>query len=474
MSGKLSERKIARLLAEREEHEPPEGLLERIRAEIPPLEALDLSPLRDGRSRRGRLLHRLPTTWLAAASIVFVCIGSFVVWQLTPRSSSLPEEVGPGETAPATANVPAPPPPPMLSPRGAEPVTATAESLLERHRHQEPLSEADAKAKAPSGRANVDGNEERTPRQYLRPVPPPQKPGIPGGVVGGAPAPAVPPPPAPPKPQRGAGGAVRSEEVEALPEIAPAEKPSPQPPTLFDTAHARPAQASREAFPSSPAGARRAPQCEGGLAPWTRDANRFVLRIAAPAPASPPSGLAAAAPAARDELGQSQADRRAAAEYRLEKKEVEREGSLDAGPSVRFDPQSVVRVRRLGERQWRNAGRWEAVAPAAGAEPLALFEIEVRPGVGSERLVAQVRTGGAVVRELRLSDLKQPFAATSSELQLSLIDASLADVKAGTLHLSPDELRALVEAARRAADRWPGDARSRQLRLRVESAPPPP
>jgi hypothetical protein len=531
MSGKLSERKIARLLAEREEHEPPAGLLERIRAEIPPLEALDLSPLRAGRARRGRLLHRLPTTWLAAASIVFACIGGFVFWRLTPSASSLPEEIGPGDTAPVSPNVPPPPPPPMQVQRGAEPepgpgsdaeqggsvqyqvaprngapaeglagsaarqlqlrrrqepraaappateekrITTTAESPLRQNLQQERAPEADAKAKAPSGRVHVGGNAEGAQPRYFRPVPPPQRPPIPSGVVGGAPAPAVPSPSPPAKPQGSAGGAELSE-LEALPESAPADKPSSQSSTLFDARHPMPAQALREAFPPSRSGARRPPQCEGGFAPWARGANRFVLRIAAPIPASPPSGLAAEAPAARDDLERSKPDRRAMAENRLEKKEAERQGYLDvdAGPSVRFDPRSVVRVRRLGEAEWRKAGSWEVVAAAPGVEPLALFEIEARPGIRSDQVVAQVRTGGAVVREVHLAELKRPFVAASSELQLTSLAATLAQVEAGTLHLSPDELRALVAAARRAADRWPEDARSRSLRLRTEAVAPP-
>ncbi|HWM92576.1 MAG TPA: von Willebrand factor type A domain-containing protein [Thermoanaerobaculia bacterium] len=123
--SRLTEREVARRLAEPlDDTEPPEGLLEKIKAEIPPvvnvgtkapggkvvpfLAAAETPP---AASRR----HR----WLIAASLAVMVIGGLFAWNFQKRMP-LPElaseEAVSGEDLPRDSAMP-PPPPPAAAPR---------------------------------------------------------------------------------------------------------------------------------------------------------------------------------------------------------------------------------------------------------------------------------------------------------------------------------------------------------------------
>jgi hypothetical protein len=108
-SHRLTERRVERLLSDREVCEPPAGLLDQLRAEIPPPEALASAPLRAALVDRGvRRLRLIPPAWLAAASITFAVVGAvfllrFVGVREAKEGVAPVEEVAPPPAAPSRA-----------------------------------------------------------------------------------------------------------------------------------------------------------------------------------------------------------------------------------------------------------------------------------------------------------------------------------------------------------------------------------
>ncbi|HET9210148.1 MAG TPA: von Willebrand factor type A domain-containing protein, partial [Thermoanaerobaculia bacterium] len=189
--SRWSEREIARKLAERDQLEPPAGLLEKIKSEIPPmipagtgLPEIDRRPSMPPRQR-----------WLIAASVVTMIGAGLLVLHRT----EVPPVEETARTAAATPSVErpaAPPPPPSPRPSPAVPrpeARAFAGRQLEPKPAPQPLSRKDEEKLKSLGYVSpeVEGSVEG---------------GAPGGVVGGLaagsePAPpstALPPPPPPP------------------------------------------------------------------------------------------------------------------------------------------------------------------------------------------------------------------------------------------------------------------------------------
>jgi hypothetical protein len=121
--SRMNEREIARKLAEREELEPPAGLLEKIKSEIPPSIPIGAGPEVETRSS-----HAPRQRWLMAASVVAMIGAGLLSLQVrtpmapvqeTAGSKSLLQRTDRAQTAP-----PAGPPPAarMSPPQEAEPL----------------------------------------------------------------------------------------------------------------------------------------------------------------------------------------------------------------------------------------------------------------------------------------------------------------------------------------------------------------
>ncbi|MEA2563188.1 MAG: Ca-activated chloride channel [Acidobacteriota bacterium] len=125
--SRLNEREIARRLAEPLDAEPPEGLLDRIKAEIPPVVVVGTRP-------PGGELKQFPLpasgspprrqSWLIAATLAMMVLGGLLAWKLQFLSLSREEvEVAEPMEAQAYSDLPpesvAPPPPPAVPPPAA-------------------------------------------------------------------------------------------------------------------------------------------------------------------------------------------------------------------------------------------------------------------------------------------------------------------------------------------------------------------
>jgi Ca-activated chloride channel homolog len=123
--SRLKERDIARRLAEPLDTEPPEGLLARIKAEIPPVvEVGTKAP--GGEVRQFPLPAAAPPPrrqrWLIAATLAVMVLGGLLAWKLQFRSLSeeaLEMEEPPAADEPQADMAYPPPPPPAIPPPAA-------------------------------------------------------------------------------------------------------------------------------------------------------------------------------------------------------------------------------------------------------------------------------------------------------------------------------------------------------------------
>ncbi len=126
MSSRLNEREIARLLAERDEMEPPAELLSRLHAEIPADVGRGLRLVAPAETAMAEVVRPRfwadRRVWLAAASVAVAVTGGFLALEVR-RQAAAPEELelverarpageadGPREMAAASPEAPAPPP----------------------------------------------------------------------------------------------------------------------------------------------------------------------------------------------------------------------------------------------------------------------------------------------------------------------------------------------------------------------------
>ncbi|HVG10185.1 MAG TPA: von Willebrand factor type A domain-containing protein [Thermoanaerobaculia bacterium] len=141
--SRLSEREIARRLAEPQDAEPPEGLLDRIKAEIPPLIEVGTEV---GTRPPGGELKQFPLpasappprrqSWLIAASLFVMVLGGLLAWTLqyraVPDEAIEPEESIAAQTysdnAVPEGDAAYPPPPPAVSPPSANQPEARSEA----------------------------------------------------------------------------------------------------------------------------------------------------------------------------------------------------------------------------------------------------------------------------------------------------------------------------------------------------------
>ena len=204
-SWKTSE--IARRLAERDDVEPPEGLLEKIKSDIPA--ELPMVPVVPRVPEIGpRPTPPKRRVWLMAASLAAaVCGGALGLWMMQNaeiKKQAMEETARP--QVPASTPTPALPPPPPPAPAApAVPQEAVPSAPAEAPRLQEAPAPA-AKEKAADLKALGDGRGEGGVPAVPKPVPPP---------------PAAPPPP----PARAA--APRDEPISVQAESQAASVPPP-------------------------------------------------------------------------------------------------------------------------------------------------------------------------------------------------------------------------------------------------------
>ncbi|HET9227860.1 MAG TPA: von Willebrand factor type A domain-containing protein [Thermoanaerobaculia bacterium] len=217
--SRLSEREIARRLAEPLDAEPPEGLLDKIKAEIPPV--IEVGTAIKGINPPGGEVRPFPMPvstpepgrqrWLIAATLAMAVVGGLLAWQLqfgSMREEALAVEEPPEmqstedrlrQDAPLPT-VPAGPPPPAAKAAPAGPADADSEtaqlkeelrSLGYLGRRQEQYAPAEPmEIPAAVEEAGVEGGVEG---------------GVAGGMVGGVP-----------------GGVVSTESYEVAPSAPPA------------------------------------------------------------------------------------------------------------------------------------------------------------------------------------------------------------------------------------------------------------
>ena len=90
--SRLTEREIARRLSEREDFEPPAGLLEKIKSEIPP--SVKVGTVIPGADRfRKETGPSRQQKWLIAASVVAVTGAGLLTFQLSREMPALDEAV---------------------------------------------------------------------------------------------------------------------------------------------------------------------------------------------------------------------------------------------------------------------------------------------------------------------------------------------------------------------------------------------
>jgi hypothetical protein len=190
--SRMNEREIARKLAEREELEPPAGLLKKIKSEIPPS-----IPVGTGTPRVETRSPVAPRQrWLMAASVVAMIGAGLLALQVRTSMAPMQETAGSkallqrADRAPASSSTP-PPPARMSPPQEAEPLLGTPQAPPP---PPKPLSRKEMDERKSLGYVTPQGVEG----------------GVEGGVVGGAPGGAV-------------GGAAAPRE--AAPAVQPVEVP---------------------------------------------------------------------------------------------------------------------------------------------------------------------------------------------------------------------------------------------------------
>ncbi len=472
----LKERDIARQLAEREGLDPPAGLLERIKSEIPATVQLGAAaPSEETRARWGAGESR--QRWLLAASLVAMVGAGLFARRLHEQAPPL-APVAAARTAPRPAAGSAPSNPsetPVASPsavRGEAELRRDAPAPAPR---VPPPPAKPAPQEVPAGVAGgVVGSVEG---------------GVAGGIVGGVPAPAPPPPAAKaaaaqpvqaPEPQVEEQGHVVAESP-LRDERQPAPKRESKPETYdFDsfeeTSDARPA-APAAPFRDAATGRRASygPVADTGSCEHAR---REVAAGRLPAPGSVRVGdflayldsggagdaergrLAKQAPAKPRVLeAQGAPNPFGTARSRLLLVRLRGGAALPAGArmEVELNPQVVARYREIG----------------AGPGLSALYEVELKEEAASGR-IATLRLRGLPgaepeEREVALSGLAASWEKASPGFRLAALAAELAESLKG-YPWAPADLGALARQLRAAAREVPGNPRAAGLADLAEAA----
>jgi hypothetical protein len=464
-SWKTSE--IVRHLAERDGVEPPEGLLETIKSQIPAeLPALPADTLTEIGERRREPRRRV---WLMAASLA-AAVGAGVlglrVMQTMPRQEAALEKTAREQELPRQVTPAAPPalpvPPQILPqrPRAATSQGGVAEApspsmdagAAKEKKAEAPRSDLKALGYLGEGRAKTAPSPQAVPaRPALRPPSPPApaKPaappeekvsalaesplegGVPGGVAGGTAGSAK--DAAPLLDQRSRGARDPWAVLQTRPEVLT---------DRINVGGNESGQQSGYAGPAGPASVRRSLEAgrlpppgavrvedfvssfSYGDAPPVRE--DFAVRAeGAPTPFAPEAGTRLL----RFNIRSSQTVFR------------------DARAQVEFNPEVVSRWRLLGseDRPLTRGKLGGDIGPAgpigAGQSVTALYEVHLKPGVTGSQKIATLHlrfhaagSGEAreTTRDLRVADLAPSWETAPPGLRLASLAAELAEVLRGS------------------------------------------
>jgi hypothetical protein len=437
-SWKTSE--IARRLAERDDAEPPEGLLEKIKrdipAELPALpQAPEAVPEITGRPRPSR--HRV---WLMAASLAAAVLGGVLaaVRTMETMPSTPPREAAQEKTTevakeqqPAQAVSPARPvPTPFLPPPPPPPPPALRREALQTPAAP-PAAERKRKALPASPAKPATPREERASAKAERQV----EGQVEGGVAGG---------------RISTGATVSNEELEKIPAArdpwAVLQKTPGVKTDRINVGGNESGQQSSYAGPGTAAAPEPPPSVLGEMPllderrpdkPVFRldiDPDELVHRFSFGD--EPPKDGDAATRAEGVPVPF------ASGGYR-----ILRFIARNAEAQVDFNPEVVSSWRRLGSEN----------GPARGFP--ALYEVKLKPGATS-RTIATLRLP-ETTRELRIADLAPTWEKASPGLRLASLAAELAEVLRGSSRGKDVDLDDLVRRARKVAADLVGSPREK-------------
>lgn len=216
--SRLSEREIARKLAEREDFEPPAGLLEKIKNEIPPEIAV-------GTEIAGERRNLMPSRqrWLIAASLVLMVGAGLFALRVRQQSAMLGSEIAPAAPPAAAAPMEAKPESDARRPQPRAASPAPQSSLLLSNKEEASRSAVSNLPPPPpphfATMSKFQVDRERKDQAVAAPAEVPQvlaesnaveggvegsvsggvvggvAGGVPGGIPAAVPSPAAPPPP---------------------------------------------------------------------------------------------------------------------------------------------------------------------------------------------------------------------------------------------------------------------------------------
>lgn len=459
-----TERKIARDLSAQEPVEPPAGLLEKIKSEIPP----DLgSRLPSAALREARDAEVVPfpkrQRWLLAASLVAMVAAGLLASRFVMREMPGAEEVVAEKKAAAPAQAPAVPAP---APRKAEPPTSRSS--------RSEADQVEAPAEPAPTVAQPSADQER--QQDLRAL----------GYAGGEVAPEKKKEAEAPAPlesydlpvaqeRRRDAAAERVMKPQAVSDPAPPPPPPPPPP-----APAAPASESAAGVEGGVEGG-----VVGGVASYT-EARSYLRGGRLPPPEAirveeflnsfsygdpPPAGGDFALRAEGAASIFTQEPRTYLLRFNLRAREV-KTGTLqtvaeDARVRVEFAPAAVARWRLIGyENRDVPDGRFrdntvDAGEIGAGHSVTALYEVQLTPQasgkIASLHLRYRVPVTGELretVRDLRVSELVADWKNASPGFRLASLVVEFAETLRGSSHA--EDLRKILRRAQQVAGEMAG------------------
>ncbi|HEX3556495.1 MAG TPA: von Willebrand factor type A domain-containing protein [Thermoanaerobaculia bacterium] len=505
--SRLSEHDVARKLAESERFEPPAGLLEKIKSEIPPEvtvgTAFNAKPSVVPRQR-----------WLIAASLV-AAVGAGLVglrtWEArqdgglekqalrqvaapqspTAQSPAAPQPVPPARSSALQRLAPPPPPPPAMAQ-----VPETQEAAKPEPKLRKDMASLEGARQAQQiAPAKPQAMPENLPPPLAAPAPPAAPPlerevdgGVVGGVAGGAPT------AAPSKARAQDAGEVQvTAESPLLDErrqpakAAKAEKPSGvafrllQPAgtdPFVDAAAYRLSTFGLNVDTASYAAARRDLLAGHLPDPASVRVEEWVNAFDYGDPEPPRGDLAIRAEGAPSPFAHGPERRLLRLNVKARQARAgEPDGTLvarNAGVQVEFNSVVVARYRLLGYEGQPLPGATAAAGQVgAGHSVTALYEIELRPHtLRWEQPVAMVRlyyrdagTGNAAQMFLRVGfqDFAPIWEQAPRRLRLASLVAELAEILKGAPWTRGDDLSLVARRIQEVAREFPGNARVAEL-----------
>ena len=447
--SRMNEREIARKLAEREELEPPAGLLEKIKSEIPPS-----IPVGTGMPEVETPRPAAPRQhWLMAASVAAMIGAGLLAFQLRTPMAPVEETAGSKallqrtDRAPAAPSVPSAPPPARMSPPGeAEPLLDAGQAPPPPPPPPKPLSRKETDELKSLGYVAPQGVAGGVEGGVVGGVPG----GVAGGAVGGAPAPREAEPPV--------------QEVEAPESVAaPAAAPAPQAPAKEERrANAAADSAMATAESAKPGLEVRRKSVEANpfkdtatqpLSTFETDSGtasyELVRRLLQQGKLPDPGAIRVGEVLNGFEAGGVPPVEGAPTPFRDSRYRL-LGFRLPAGHrvEVEFNPAAVARYRLLGNGLYT------------------LYEIELRPEAPRDGRVLTLRLG-ATEKAVALSGLAPSWEKASPGFRLAALAAEFAEVLKGS---SRADLAEVARQARDARKGLPNSARAAELADLVEKA----